>query len=108
MCALVANSDEKQRWLRSAGLLPALHRLTLGSSPQALPGVGDDVAGGGGGAGALPGPAGQDLSPHVQRACARLLAILAAHEDALVGPWAAVALRALLSLVAPGVGACCR
>lgn len=32
LCALVASSDDKQQWLYSAGILPLLHRLTLGRS----------------------------------------------------------------------------
>ena len=92
MCALVANSDEKQRWLRSAGLLQALHRLTLGAAPQPPPaGTSSDDTGSGVGTGVLlPSSLGQHLSPRVQRASARLLAILAAHEDALVSPWVAI------------------
>ena len=30
LCALVAADDSRQRWLRSAGVLPLLHRLTQG------------------------------------------------------------------------------
>lgn len=34
LCSLVANDDAKQRWLRSAGILQVLDRLTLGMQPQ--------------------------------------------------------------------------
>ena len=79
MCALVANDSTKQDWLRSAGLLQVLHRLTLAAQPQ----HGGDVSSGDGevsGGSAR----GQHLSLSVQRQCARILAILSQQQDALV------------------------
>ena len=74
MCALVANDPAKQNWLRSAGLLQVLHRLTLGVQ---LPSgdVSNDVS----------SALGHDVSLSVRRQCARILAILAQQQDALVG-----------------------
>ncbi|KAK9822384.1 hypothetical protein WJX81_006810 [Elliptochloris bilobata] len=41
-CALVAADDAKQRWLRSAGILPLLHRLTIGRAPASAE-AGSDI-----------------------------------------------------------------
>ena len=74
MCALVANDPAKQNWLRSAGLLQVLHRLTLGVQ---LPSndVSDDVS----------SALGHHVSLSVRRQCACILAVLAQQQDALVG-----------------------
>ena len=74
MCALVANDPAKQNWLRSAGLLQVLHRLTLGAQPQGDDDISGDVSS------ALR----QHVSLSVRRQCARILAILAQQQDALV------------------------
>ena len=74
MCALVANDPAKQNWLRSAGLLQVLHRLTLGAQPQGEDDVSDDVS----------SALGEHVSLSVRRQCARILAILAQQQDALV------------------------
>ncbi len=37
LCALVSGDGDKQRWLRLVGVLPLLHRLTIGH-PQDIPG----------------------------------------------------------------------
>ena len=79
MCALVANDSAKQDWLRSAGLLQVLHRLTLAAQPQ----HGDDVSGGEGDV-SVGSALGQHLSLSVQRQFARILAILSQQQDALV------------------------
>ena len=78
MCALVANDSAKQDWLRSAGLLQVLHRLTLAAQPQ----HGDDVSSS---EGDVSVGSAQHLSLSVQRQCARILAILSQQQDALVG-----------------------
>lgn len=80
MCALVANDPAKQNWLRSAGLLQVLHRLTLGAQPQGEDDISDDVSS------ALR----QHVSLSVRRQCARILAILAQQQDALVSADACV------------------
>ena len=74
MCALVANDPSKQNWLRSAGLLQVLHRLTLGAQPQGGDDVTDDVS----------SALGEHVSISVRRQCARILAILSQQQDALV------------------------
>ena len=74
MCALVANDPAKQNWLRSAGLLQVLHRLTLGVQLPSSD-VSDDVS----------SALGHDVSLSVRRQCARILAIVAQQQDALVG-----------------------
>ena len=74
MCALVANDPAKQNWLRSAGLLQVLHRLTLGAQPQGEDDVSVDVS----------SALGEHVSLSVRRQCARILAILAQQQDALV------------------------
>lgn len=74
MCALVANDPAKQNWLRSAGLLQVLHRLTLGVQLPSSD-VSDDVS----------SALGHHVSLSVRRQCARILAILAQQQDALVG-----------------------
>ena len=80
MCALVANDSAKQDWLRSAGLLQVLHRLTLVAQPQHR----DDVSSSEGDV-SVGSALGQHLSLSVQRQCARILAILSQQQDALVG-----------------------
>ena len=79
MCALVANDSAKQDWLRSAGLLQVLHRLTLAAQPRQR-----DDAGSGEGDVSVGSALGQHLSLSVQRQCARILAILSQQQDALV------------------------
>ena len=74
MCALVANDPAKQNWLRSAGLLQVLHRLTLGVQVHSND-ASDDVS----------SALGHYVSLSVRRQCARILAILAQQQDALVG-----------------------
>ena len=74
MCALVANDPAKQNWLRSAGLLQVLHRLTLGAQGQGKDDVSDDVS----------SALGEHVSLSVRRQCARILAVLAQQQDALV------------------------
>lgn len=74
ICALVANDPLKQNWLRSAGLLQVLHRLTLGAQPQGGDDVSDDVS----------SALGEHVSISVRRQCARILAILSQQQDALV------------------------
>ena len=37
LCALVSSSDDKQRWLCAAGIMPLLHRLTLNRSLGEVP-----------------------------------------------------------------------
>ncbi|KAK9804176.1 hypothetical protein WJX73_009170 [Symbiochloris irregularis] len=74
LCALVSSSNDRQRWLYAAGIVPLLHRLTLGRS------LGQD-------AGATEGP---ELSSCVQRQTARLLAMVTAHmssQQMRLGPW---------------------
>jgi hypothetical protein len=61
--------------------LQVLHRLTLGVQPAAEEADGSAESAHGGG---LAAPMGPPLSACVQRQTARLLAILAAHEEALV------------------------
>ncbi|CAK0785443.1 hypothetical protein CVIRNUC_008652 [Coccomyxa viridis] len=78
MCALVANDSAKQDWLRSAGLLQVLHRLTLVAQPQHR----DDVSSSEGDV-SVGSALGQHLSLSVQRQCARILAILSQQQDAL-------------------------
>ena len=73
MCALVANDPAKQTWLRSAGLLQVLHRLTLGAQSDGQD-VNNDVS----------SALGEHVSLSVRRQCARILAILAHPQDALV------------------------
>ena len=80
MCALVANDPAKQNWLRSAGLLQVLHRLTLGAQPQGEDDISDDAS-------SAPR---QHVSLSVRRQCARILAILAQQQDALVSSDAGV------------------
>lgn len=70
-CALVAADDSKQRWLRSAGVLLLLHRLTIGRA--AGPAEQDDSDA----AEAAPA-ADEALTLGVRRQAARLLAILSA------------------------------
>ena len=75
MCALVANDPAKQTWLRGAGLLQVLHRLTLGAQSDGQD-VNNDVS----------SALGEHVSLSVRRQCARILAILAQQQDALVRP----------------------
>lgn len=76
MCALVANEPAKQQWLRSAGILQVLYRLTLGMQPQDDDSDEQEEDN---------SPAmGQHISNALQRQIARLLAILSADERALV------------------------
>ena len=78
MCALVANEPSKQQWLRSAGILQVLYRLTLGMQPQ------DDDSSDYGEEEGVSAALGDHLSSSLQRQIARLLAILSADERALV------------------------
>lgn len=82
MCALVANEPAKQQWLRSAGILQVLYRLTLGMQQRGNDSVEEEEdqeeeEG-------LSTALGQHLSRSLQRQVARLLAILSADEHALV------------------------
>jgi hypothetical protein len=101
MCALVANDPAKQNWLRSAGLLQVLHRLTLGTQPP-----GSDASDSSDDMGSA---LGQLVSLSVRRQCARILAILAQQQDALVGDsfnpidatWTTVATFSTAVLITP-------
>lgn len=81
MCALVANEPAKQQWLRSAGILQVLYRLTLGMQQRGKDSAEEEEEGEGEG---LSTALGQHLSRSLQRQVARLLAILSADEHALV------------------------
>ncbi|CAL8471570.1 g11112 [Coccomyxa elongata] len=77
MCALVANEPAKQQWLRSAGILHVLYRLTLGMQQRGSDSTEEEEEEG------LSTALGQHLSRSLQRQVARLLAILSADEHAL-------------------------
>ncbi len=79
MCALVANEPAKQQWLRSAGILHVLYRLTLGMQQRGSDSAEEEEEEEG-----LSTALGQHLSRSLQRQVARLLAILSADEHALV------------------------
>lgn len=83
MCALVANEPAKQQWLRGAGILQVLYRLTLGmQSPGDASADGDHE----GDQEDINAAMAQHLSLPLRRQIARLLAILSADECALVRP----------------------
>ncbi len=87
-------TPSKQNWLRSAGLLQVLHRLTLGAQPQGGDDVTDDVS----------SALGEHVSISVRRQCARILAILSQQQDALVSSLSILLLhlkRSVLSLPLP-------
>ena len=81
MCALVANEPAKQQWLRSAGILQVLYRLTLGMQQRSSDSTDEEEDEGEEG---VSSALGQHLSRSLQRQVARLLAILSADERALV------------------------
>jgi hypothetical protein len=81
LCVLVAHDEARQRFLRAAGALPILERLTLTRDwgPTSPPKRDE-----GGSGGESPEPPGVDLNLCVATQSARLLALLAADSDTQV------------------------